>query len=191
MQEDGSGNQGVDKQIELRIYTLVPDIISHMRKHDADIRGCPAKNLSEKPETERLESLLELHIVPSPDLLLRLLGWRLWVRDLLAMGQQGERPSDDAHSVARHCLGAFCSGYGPPAVSGPSIIARIHEQLEDGPEPAEKETEQAEVAGRPQHHDDGDIVMVAITSAQPRIAPGIAAAQQCSMYLTLLEFRII
>ncbi|KAI9762259.1 MAG: hypothetical protein M1840_001438 [Geoglossum simile] len=71
--------------------------------------------------------------------------------------------------VARHCLGAFCSGYGPPA---------------------EKETERAEVAGRPQHHDDEDIVMV-ITSAQPRIALGIAAAQQCSMYLTLLEFRII
>ncbi|KAI9760853.1 MAG: hypothetical protein M1840_002186 [Geoglossum simile] len=93
--------------------------------------------------------------------------------------------------VARHCLGTFCSGYEPPAMSGPSIIAQVHEQLEDGPEPAEKETERAEVAGRPQHHDDEDIVMVAITSARPRIALGIAAQQQCSMYLTLLEFRII
>ena len=97
-----------------------------------------------------------------------------------AQSQQGER----VNIVARHCLGAFCSGYGLPAMSGPSITARIHEQLRT-------DTEQAEVAGRPQHHDVEDTVMVAITSARPRRTLGIAAAHQCFMYLSLVEFRIV
>src|SRR5437016_1755456 len=66
----------------------------------------------------------------------------------------------------------------------PSITATIHEQLR-------MNTEQAEVAGQPQHHDVEDIVMVAITSARPRWILGIAAAQQCFMYLSLVDFRTV